>query len=173
MKSLWGVDRGEIIRAFGPGDFIPVASSPEERVSLFVPRNGRPELFVALGYSALTASDGVRLAESMAALREIARAMNPAETRRAAELMRTKNWGLDLLWEGFSPLMGDENKSATRAHAKTFAAFSATGEFWLRAGNLYQVLGLKTETIDAWTRAWKLSGDPRLTRAIAILRAPR
>jgi hypothetical protein len=68
--------------------------------------------------------------------------------------------------------MSEENKNVTRAHAKNFTAFAETAEFWLRAGDLYQILGLNAETIDAWTRARKISGDPRLTRAIAILRGP-
>ena len=171
MQRLWGVDPDEIRRAFGPGIFLPVASSPEERVSLFVPQAGRAELFVALGYSVLTGNDKVRLLESTAALREIARAMAPAERRRAAELMWKKNWGFDLLWEGLSPGMSAENKDATRARAKTFTALAGTSEFWLRAGNLYQMLGLNAETIDAWTRAQKISGDPRLSWAIKMLRS--
>ncbi|MFI5361521.1 MAG: hypothetical protein ACHQ49_06085 [Elusimicrobiota bacterium] len=166
LKDRFGVSAAEIEDAMGPGRVVRVAAGPDERVYLFVPRAHRPELFAVLGYSLLTDDDRTRLGESVAAITEIARGMSPAERRRAGVLMREKNWGFDLLWEGFAPIMSAESAAAAREHARTFAEFRKTPDFWLRAGNLYGILGLKAETVDAWTRAQKMSGDGRLLKRI-------
>jgi hypothetical protein len=170
MKSLWDVDIGEVERAFGDGRMIKTATSPEERIYLFVPKGREAELFAVLGYNVLVENDAARLAETAAALKELAREMSPAERRRAAGLLRAKNWGFDLLWDGFSQGMSLESVNAARARAETFAAYTQTAPFWQRAGNLYLLLNLKPEALGAWSRSEKLSGDAGLRRDIELLR---
>jgi hypothetical protein len=173
MKRAWGVELPDLVRAFGSGRMLKIAASPEERVYLFVPQARQAELFAVLGYSALTGNEQTRLGESAAALKEIAQGMSAAEKRRAAGLLRSTNWGFDLLWKGFSVYMSPESKSQTLERGKKFAAYAQTAEFWLRAGNLYELLGLKAETLDAWARAQKLSGDAALLRRVEALRRSR
>ena len=173
LQERFGVSMAEIQQAFGAGSVVQVASSPEERVYLYVPQAHRPELFVVLGYSILTENVDSRLGESITAIKEIARGMSPAERRRAGELMRAKNWGFDLLMEGFGPRMSAESLTAAKTRERRFGEFRKTPSFWLRAGNLYEILGLKAETIDAWTRAQTMSGDAPLLKRIKELKESR
>lgn len=170
MTKLFGVSREDVYYAFGPGRAMLVAASPEERVYLYVPKNHRPELFVSLGYSILTGGDQLQLAESVAAITEIAREMSPGERRRAAELMSTKNWGFDLILNGFSAMMSAESLAENKMLAQRFAEYQQTAPFWMRAGNLYAILGQKEQTLDAWTRAQKMSGDADLLKRIRELK---
>ena len=41
---------------------------------------------------------------------------------------------------------------------------------WRRAGNLYGLLALKAETLDAWTKAQAMTGDEALLKRIEELR---
>lgn len=170
MTKLFGVSREDVYDAFGPGRAMLVAAGPEERVYLYVPRDHRPELFVCLGYSVLTGDDQLQLAESVTAITAIAREMSPTERRRAAELMSTKNWGFDLILDGFSAMMNAESRAENKMLAQRFADYQQTAAFWMRAGNLYAILGQKAQTLDAWTRAQKLSGDVDLLKRIRELR---
>lgn len=170
MLKLFGVLREDVYQAFGPGRAVLLASGSEERVYLYVPQDHRPELFVSLGYSILTGDDQQRLAESVAAVQEIAREMSPTERRRAAELMSTKHWGFDLILDGFVAMMSAESLAENTMLAQRFADYQKTPVFWRRAGNLYAILGLKAETLDAWTRAQKLSGDADLLKRVKELR---
>lgn len=173
MRRLWGVELGDVQQAFGPGRVVRVAASPLERVYLFVPRDRQPELFAVLGFSVLGESDMTLVSESAVALKEIAAEMSPAERRRAAELMRTRNWGFDMLWEGFSPYMSPESRAATKERLARFAEYQKTADFWLRTGNLYKFLGLKGDAIAAWSRAQKISGDASLLKDIEAYRKSR
>lgn len=170
LMKTFGVSREEVYRAFGPGRFMLVAAGSEEQVYLFVPRDHRPELFVALGYSVLTGDDQQQLAESVRAIEEIAREMNPVERRRASELMRKKNWGFDLIFEGSLSSMNAEFLAANKILAERFADYQRTAAFWQRAGNVYAILGQKAETIDAWTRAVQLSGNTDLLKRVKELK---
>ena len=170
LMRIFGVSREEVYRAFGPGRFMLVAAGSEERVYLFVPRDHRPELFVALGYAVLTGDDQQQLAESVRAIEAITREMSPAERRRASELMRKKNWGFDLIFEGSLSSMNAESLAANKILAERFANYQRTAAFWQRAGNLYAILGQKRETIDAWTRAVQLSGDADLLKRVKELK---
>jgi hypothetical protein len=170
MTKSFGVSREDVYNAFGPGRAVLAASGPEERVYLYVPQNHRPELFVSLGYSVLTGADQQQLAESVSAIKEIAHEMSPVERRHAAELMSTKHWGFDLILDGFSSMMSAESLAENKMLAQRFADYQQTSAFWTRAGNLYAILGQKAQTLDAWTRAQKLSGDADLLKRIKELR---
>ena len=146
MQRRWGVQIADIQQAFGPGRVVLVAASADEKVFIYVPQARQYELFVVLGYSVLTENEPILLSESAAVLKEIVREMSPAERRRAAALMRDKNWGFDMLFD-FRPAMSPESLAATRVREQNFAAYAKTLISWLRAGNLYNILGLKAETI--------------------------
>ncbi|MBI3288618.1 MAG: hypothetical protein HYZ74_03765 [Elusimicrobia bacterium] len=170
MFGLWGVTMAEIQAAFGPGRMIRMAAGQGVGVYLYVPQARQPELFTVLGYSVLTESDMGRIGESVTALKTIAAEMTSDERRRAAELMGASGWGFDLLWRGFSPYMSPERRKAVREKGERFAQYQKTPDFWLRAGNLYKFLGRKAEVIDAWSRAYKLSGNAALLRDIEAAR---
>jgi hypothetical protein len=96
--------------------------------------------------------------------------MTPLERREAARMMREKNWGFDLLREGFAPYMNANSQAAAEERYQNFVRYQGSPDFWLRAGNLYLILGLKPETIDAWSKAQKMSGDASLLKDIAALK---
>lgn len=171
MKKLWDVGPADIESAFGPGRVVALAGSPTVNVYLYVPKRHQPELFVVLGYSVLSETDMRRLPESVNALKEIAREMPESERRRAVALIQEKNWGFDLLMEGFAPVMSAESVAAAHDRRDRFEAWKKTPEFWLRAGNLYDLLGQKKETLDAWTKAEQMTGDKDLSQAIEKYRA--
>lgn len=170
MRRLWGVAPEEIQAAFGSGRLIGVARRSDVAVYLFVPRDRRPELFVGLGYSVLTEDDPGRLRESVSVLKELARDMTPAEKRRAGELLGGSEWGFLMLREGFSAHMNAAMRDAAAARGARFREFQKTADFWLRAGNLYKFLDLKPETIAAWSRAQKISGDKGLLKDLEALK---
>jgi|GEM_PF-4792732 len=171
MRRLWGVEPGEIQQAFGSGTIFGIARSPEVSVYLFLPSAHRPELFAGLAYSILTEPPPTaRFKESVAAAKQLAGEMTPAERRRAAELLRAKHWGFDLLFEAFSPSMGPESRSRTEENRAHFADWQKTPEFWLRVGNVYNILGLKDDTLAAWIKAQELSGDAELLKKIEAYR---
>lgn len=152
MRRLWGVSPADIQRAFGPGVLLTVARRPDLSVHLFVPRGRRPELFAALGYSVLVEGDAVRREESAAALRAIAGDMTPAERRRSGALLRSSNWGFNMLRDGYAGMMDDRGRAVAAASEARFAEYRKTADFWLRAGNLFEILGLHAEKRDAWRR---------------------
>jgi hypothetical protein len=170
MKRLWNVEIPEIQQAFGPGRVVRVAATNDERVYLFVPQVHQSELFVVLGYSILNETSPERINEHVVALKEIVREMTPLERREAARMMREKNWGFDLLREGFAPYMNANSQAAAEERYQNFVRYQGSPDFWLRAGNLYLILGLKPETIDAWSKAQKMSGDASLLKDIAALK---
>lgn len=170
MRRLWGVAPEEIQAAFGSGRLIGVARRSDVAVYLFVPRDRRPELFVGLGYSVLTEDEPGRLRESVSVLKELARDMTPAEKRRAGDLLGGSEWGFLMLREGFSAHMNAEMRDAAAVRGARFREFQKTADFWLRAGNLYKFLDLKPETIGAWSRAQKISGDKGLLKDIETLK---
>ncbi|MFI5350637.1 MAG: hypothetical protein ACHQ2Z_13910 [Elusimicrobiota bacterium] len=171
LEKRFGVSRSEIMNALGAGRIIGIAHGPDERVYLFVPRIHQSELFTVYGYSMLTDNDDSRTAESMLVLQEIARGMSPIDRRNAGELLRKTSWGFDLVWEDLSRLMSPESMAATKPGARLrFGETQKTPDFWLRAGNLYAVLGIKAETLNAWARAQEMSGDTSLLKRIGELR---
>jgi hypothetical protein len=169
MKELWGVEPGEIQAAFGPGRLILLARG-ETGVYLFEPATRRPELYAGLSFSALVENEQTRLVELVGALREVSRVMSPAERRRAAELLTTRNWGFDLVIEGFVPVMNAESRARMAERRAQFAEFQKTPDFWLKAGNLHKQLGFKAETLTLWTKAQRMSGDQALARQIEAFR---
>jgi len=166
MRRLWGVTSDEIRGAFGPGRLLGIGRRPDVSLYLFVPRGRRPELFVGLSYSVLTENDIARRGESVAALDMVAREMTPAERKRTGALLRSSGWGLDLLREGYALLMNEENRSMAEVRSARFLEYQKTPDFWLRAGNLYELLGLQAEMMDAWRRAQGLSGSKDMVRSI-------
>lgn len=173
LRRLFGVVPEEIQAAFGPGHLIGIARRPDLTLYLFAPRDRRPELFAGLGYSVLTEDDDARLTESVSAIRQLAGEMTPEEKRRAGELFRRSEWGFLMLNEGFSAHMNASMRAAAEARGARFREYQKTADFWLRAGNLYKFLGLKSETLDAWGKAQKISGDKDLLKRIAALRSAR
>ncbi len=171
MKQRWNVEMAEIQQAFGPGRVVRVAESPDERVYLYVPKTGQAELFVCVGYSILSETNQARLGEHVGVLKEIVSEMSPTERRRAAGLMKTRNWGFDLLAEGLRPYMGKDSAVVLAERRAHFQNMQVGANFWFRVGNLYKLLGLKPETLDAWARAEKTSNDPGLRQAIDRLKA--
>ena len=171
MKRLWGVEIADVQQAFGPGRVVRVAASPDERVYLFVPKTHQAELFVCVGYSILSETNQVRLGEHVRVLKEIVTEMSPAERRRAVDLMRTKNWGFDLLVAGLRPYMGKDSDQMLEQRRVLFEEMKKDVNFWFRVGNLDQLLGQKSETLDAWSRAEKIFGDPKLREAISRLKS--
>lgn len=169
MRRLWGVNSTEMQGAFGSGRLLRIARRSDFSLYLFVPRNRRPELFVGLGYSVLTEDDPVRRRESVAVLDMIAQEMTPAERKRTGGLLRSSGWGSDLLREGYAALMNDENRSMAEVRGARFHEYQKTADFWLRAGNMYELLGLNREMKDAWLQAQALSGNKdMLSRMLAL-----
>lgn len=166
LRRLWGVTTADVRAAFGPGRLLGIGSGPGVSLHLFVPEGRRPELFVGLGYSVLTEDDAARRRESVAALDMIARDMSPAERARAGALLRSSAWGLDLLREGYASMMNEENRSMAEARGARFLEYQKTPDFWLRVGNLYELLGRKADMMDAWRRAQALSGSKDMVARI-------
>lgn len=173
MRRLWGVAPEEIQAAFGPGRLIGVARRPDVSIYLFVPRDRRPELFVGLGYSVLTEDDNVRLTESVSVIKELARNMTAAEKRRAGALLKKSEWGFLMLRDGFSFHMNAAMRDAAEVRGRRFREYQKTADFWLRLGNLYKLLDLKPETIDAWSKAQKISGNSDMLKDIEALKNTR
>jgi len=173
IERLWGARMTEIQAAFGPGTVMRTASSEDERVYLFVPRDRRAELFAGLGFSQLTEPADAKLLENAAALKTLSEQMTPGERRRAGELLRAKTWGFDLLAAGLGGYMSPEGRAGLPARRAGVLEREKTPDFWLRAGNLYSLLGLGPDALAAWRRAETLSGDPRLKEKIALLEAAR
>ena len=173
LRRLFGVEPEEIQAAFGPGRLIGITRRPDLTLYLFVPRDRRPELFAGLGYSVLTEDDNGRLTESVSAIRQLAGEMTPEEKRRAGELLRRSEWGFLMLNEGFSVHMNTAMHTAAAARGARFREYRKTADFWLRAGNLYKFLGLKAETLDAWSKAQRISGDKDLLKRITALKNAR
>ena len=170
MKRRWDVDMSEIQQAFGPGRVVRVAGANEERVYLYVPKARQPELFVGLGYSILSETNAERLGDHVGVLKEIVKEMSPVERGRAAYLMRERYWGFDLLAAGLSPYMGKDAAAVLVERRAHFEAMQSDANFWFRVGNLYKLLGMKAQTLDAWARAEKASNDPALRQAIERLK---
>ena len=166
MRRLWGVSSEEIRAAFGPGRLIGVASRQDIAVNLFVPASGRPELFAGLSYSILNEMEMPRITETALIIKELAREMTPAERHRAGVLLRSSGWGYDLLLASFLPRMNATMRVDAAARRGRFVSYQKTADFWLRVGNLYELLGLKVEMLDAWSKARTLSGNQDLLRVI-------
>jgi len=166
MRRLWGVTTAELRIAFGPGRLISIGRRPDVPLYLFIPAVRRPELFVGLGYSVLTEEDVARRRESIAALQLIVRDMTPAERKRAGALLRSSEWGLNLLKDGYASMMNEENKAMAVVRGARFREYQKTADFWLRAGNLYELLGLDAEKTAAWTKAQDLSGSKDMLKRL-------
>jgi hypothetical protein len=167
MRASWGIEPYEIQQAFGAGTLYGILRSPEVAVYLFIPQARRPELFTGLGYSILTLPAGsAPLRESIGAAKRLASEMSPPERRRAAQIMRERDWGFDLMFEAFSPAMDPESLKRTEGRRADFAALQKLPDFWLRAGNLDNILGLRDLAIADWTKAQKISGNLELLKKI-------
>ena len=169
MSALWGVSPEEVRAAFGPGLLLGVARRPDLSLYLFVPEGRRAETFAGLSYSILTESDMGRLNESVAAIKTISAAMSPAERRRAAAILRATDYGFNLMRDAFTPQMNPEERAGVELRRARFAERRKEADFWLRAGNLFNILGLKAETMEAWMRAQKISGNQELLRNLEAL----
>jgi hypothetical protein len=170
MSRRWGVSLADVQHAFGPGRVVLLARGPDTAAYLFVPAARQPELFAGLSYSALTESEQKRLDETVAGLKEIVRGMTPEERARAAKLLRAGNWGFDGIQAGFAPFMGAASAAKVGERRARYAAHQQTADFWLRAGNLFRILGSKADAVDAWTRAQRISGDQALLKDIEALK---
>jgi hypothetical protein len=170
MRRRWGVEVADIQGALGPGRVLVLARGPDLSVFLFSPQGRVPELFAGLSYSALTENEQVRLNETVVALKELAKEMTPVERARAGRLLREGNWGFDGIQKGFAPFMGPDSAAKVPERRARFAEFQKKADFWLRAGNLYRILGLKSEAADAWTKAQRISGDQKLLKDIESLK---
>ncbi len=166
MRRMWGITSGDIQGAFGPGRLVRMARRPDVSLYLFVPEKRRPELFVGLSYSVITEADIVRRQESVAALRMVVQEMTPAERRRAGDLLRSSGWGLNLLREGYAALMNEENRRMAETREASYRDYQKTADFWLHVGNLYEILGLKPEMMDAWSKAQAISGNKDMLKRI-------
>lgn len=166
MRRMWGVSAGDIQGAFGAGRLVRMARRPDVAVYLFVPQKRRPELFVGLGYGVITEADIVRRQESVSALRMIVQEMAPAERRRTGELLRSSGWGLNLIRQGYASLMNDENRRMAETRGAAYLDYQKTADFWLHVGNLYEILGLKPEMMDAWGKAQAISGSKDMLKRI-------
>ena len=107
-----------------------------------------------------------RITETAFIIKELAREMTPAERRRAGVLLRSSGWGYDLLLASFLPRMNATMRVDAAARRGRFVSYQKTADFWLRVGNLYELLGLKVEMLDAWSKARTLSGNQDLLRVI-------
>jgi hypothetical protein len=172
LRQAYGVSPADIRLAFGPGQLVWIASQdPGFRIMLFVPDQSKEKLFSTLAYSALTESDEARLNETAFALKTIAGFMSPEQKRRTAEVLRSSEYGVVFLHEGFASLMSPESQRGADARIAHFRELENTGEFHLRLGNIMRYLGLMDEVRREWTEAYRLSRDPALAANLAKLGA--
>ena len=108
-----------------------------------------------------------RKAELKARVASLARVV----AERASQLLRGSDWGFNLLREGFAPHMNAAMRADADARRARFIEYQKTAGFWLRVGNLYNILDLKAETADAWTKAQRISGDKGVLKDIEALQS--
>lgn len=175
MKKRWNLETGELQALFGPGRVLGVASNaaPRLNVYLYAPAGREPELFAGLAFSVLTESDAKRLGECVNLLKQLAAGMSPAERAKTAKRIKDSWWGYRGLSAGFAPYLGRDAAAALADREKRFTDYEQTADFWLRAGNIYRILGLKAEVIESWTKAQKLSGNVDLLKDIEAYRKQR
>jgi hypothetical protein len=171
MKERWDLTMDELRGPFGSGTLLPLARSPEGvAVYLFAPHKHLVELYCGMAFTAATAPPGTHLDESVTALRAISKMMTPEQRKQAGKLLVKSDYGMAMIFEGFSRYMNGASLESAKKRVAKFAEYRKTPDFMLRAGNLYVILGLVSEARREWTEAYRLSKDPRLAAELAKLR---
>ncbi len=176
VAGLWGVMPEEIRACLGPGELHRVAAGEGLRIYLFIPRRGRERTFAALSYGILLERGNERLIEIDASLRKLAASMTPEQRRATAALLRSSVYGAKVAFMAFFPFDSPQALAGAEKHLAAFARRAAAPDavFLHRVGNLYLILGEKTEALAAWERAFALNPDPRITADLRRVRgSPR